>query len=262
MLRASGERVAAQGRVAIVEQWNDTAFARAWTDENTERPHSPLREEQLDLLMAMLRGHLAATGARAQVLDAGCGAGIVAERVLRAMEDATVVGVDYSPPMLAMARERLAPFAGRFALHRADFETMTPDQLPGQPFGAAFAVQAIHNCSDEGKRRTFASIRAALAPGGLFILSDRIRLATPSLFPAYLALWDHLNTQYAAEGVAWRHDEGRTFAAHEQSVAERGDMPGSIEQNVLWLREAGFAEVAAAHVVGIRAVIVATTPRA
>ena len=59
--------------------------------------------------------------------------------------------------MLALARERLAPYAERFQLASADFETMTPEDLPGGPFGAAFAVQAIHNCSDEGKRRALAS---------------------------------------------------------------------------------------------------------
>jgi SAM-dependent methyltransferase len=243
-----------------MEQWNDPAFARAWIEENTAGPHSPLREEQLDLLIALLRAHLAATSAPPHILDVGCGAGLVAERVLRQIDGATVVGVDASPPMLAMARERLAPYSGRVILAQADFATMTADQLPERPYGAAFAVQAIHNIHDEGKRRTYASIRAALAPGGLFVLSDRIRLATPTLFPAYLALWDQLNAQYAAAGHAWRHDEGRTYPTHDQSVTERGDLPGSLEQNLLWLREAGFAEVAAVQVVGIRAIIVAAAP--
>lgn len=51
--------------------------------------------------------------------------------------------------------------------------------------------------------------------------------------------------------------EGATLEEHERSVAARGDKPGSLEQNLLWLREAGFAEVAALHVVGVRAVIAA-----
>jgi hypothetical protein len=40
-------------------------------------------------------------------------------------------------------------------------------------------------------------------------------------------------------------------------VEERGDKPGSLEQNILWLREAGFEEVAAVQVIGIRALIAA-----
>lgn len=242
------------------EQWNDPDFARAWIEANSERPHSPLREEQLDLLLAILRAHIAATGAHPHILDVGCGAGIVAERVLRDIPGATVAGVDASPPMLAMARERLAPYAERVTLAQADFETMTPDLLPSRPYDAAFAVQAIHNCSDDGKRRTYASIRAALTPGGLFVLSDRVRLATPALFSAYRALWGWLDARFTAAGTPWHTGEGATYAEHEQSVSARGDNPGSIEQNLLWLREAGFAEVAAPHVAGIRAVIVAVAP--
>jgi SAM-dependent methyltransferase len=238
-----------------LEQWNDPTFARAWTEDNSEKPHSLLREQQLDLLIAMVRTHCVAAGLRPHILDLGCGPGIVAARMLDAIAGSTYVGVDASPPMLAMAQTRLEPYTGRYALGQADFEAMTPEQLPGGPFGAAIAVQAIHNCSDEGKQRAYASARAVLAPSGLFVLSDRMRIVTPALFPAYLSVWDSLDKQPAQQG--WQHTEGRSFGEHAQSVAERGDRPGSLEQNLLWLREAGFAEVAAVHVVGIRAIIVA-----
>jgi tRNA (cmo5U34)-methyltransferase len=242
-----------------VEQWNDEAFAQAWVESNTNHPHSPLREEQMDLVLDILRAHFAATQAPHRVLDLGCGAGIVAARVLDGIAGSAVVGVDNSPPMLAMARERLAPYTGRFELARADFETLTPEGLPDGPFAAAIAVQAIHNSTDEGKRRTLSSVRATLAPGGLFVLSDRIRITSAAVFPSYLALWDRLDARYAAQG--WQLGEGRTFVEHERSVTERGDKPGSLEQNLLWLREAGFVEAAAVHVVGVRAVVVAVAPR-
>ena len=242
-----------------MEQWNDPDFARAWTVDNTEKPHSPLREEQLDLLVEIVRAHCAAYDLPPHILDLGCGPGIVGARILDAIPRSTFVGVDGSPPMLEMARTRLAPYAERVVVAHADFETIAPEHIPGAPFGAAVAVQAIHNCSDEGKQRAYATARAVLSPGGVFVLSDRIRLATPALFPAYLTLWDHLDRQYAARG--WQHSEGRTFTEHDGLRAERGDKPGSLEQNLLWLREAGFAEVAAVHVVGIRAVIVGIAPR-
>jgi hypothetical protein len=154
--------------------------------------------------------------------------------------------------MLELARQRLAPFTDRFGLARAEFETMSPKDLEGGPFGVAIAVQAIHNCSDERKKRTLRSARAVLASSGLFLLLDRIRLATPALFPAYRSVWNELGpTSYG------QHNEGRTLAEHEDKVASGGDQPGSLEQNLLWLREAGFAEVAAVHVVGVRALIAA-----
>jgi SAM-dependent methyltransferase len=241
-----------------VEDWNDATFARSWAENQTMRPHSPLREEQVGLLLDILRAHCAAAALPTRVLDLGCGPGIVAARILDAVPGTVVVGVDGSAPMLELARGRLAPYAGRFELAQADFETLTTGDLAGGPFAAAIAVQAIHNCSDEGKRRTLAAVRTALAPGGLFVLNDRMRIISAAAFPTYLVLWDRLDDAYRKQG--WEHREGRSFGEHEQSVAERGDRPGSLEQNLLWLREAGFSNVAAVHVVGIRAVIVATAP--
>lgn len=233
-----------------MEQWNDAGFAREWAEENTEE--APARKQSLDLLLTILSDHLAAIPAPRRVLDLGCGHGVIAARVLREIEGTTVVGVDGSAPMLELARERLAPYPGRFALAQADFETMTPGDLPGGPFDVAFAVQSLHNCSDEGKKRTLASTRAALKPSGLFLLLDRIRLSTPALFGVYRSTWDILGPAHHGQ-----QREGRTLAEHEQSVAERGDKPGSLEQNILWLREAGFGEVATPYLVGVRALIAA-----
>lgn len=237
------------------EDWSDPDCARVWTIDNTEKPHSPLREEQIGILIDILRAHFAATSLPARVLDVGCGPGVIAARILEALPGSEVTGIDGSPTMLELAHERLAPYAGRYHLARADFETIVNSDVPAGPYGAAIAVQAIHNSTDEGKRRTYAATRAALVSGGLFLLSDRVRIPSSGVFPAYLALWDRLDAIYRAQG--WEHREGRTFARHTESVARRGDKPGSLEQNVLWLREAGFAEVAPIHVVGIRAIVAA-----
>ena len=238
-----------------MEQWNDAAFAQEWAEENSQE--NAERKQSLDLLLRIVSDHLAGAPSSVprRVLDLGCGHGFIAARVLQEIADTTLVGVDGSAPMLELARERLAPYAGRFTLAQADFETMTPGDLPGGPFDAAIAVQAIHNCSDEGKKRAYASTRAVLAPSGLFLLLDRIRLSTPALFGAYRSVWDSLGPTHYGQ-----NREGRTLDEHERSVAERGDKPGSLEQNILWLREAGFSQVAPLHVVGIRALIAAVAP--
>jgi tRNA (cmo5U34)-methyltransferase len=242
----------------MAEEWTSAEFARRWVEENTEQPHSPLREEQIDLLTGIIGAYLAPDTLPRRVLDLGCGAGIVMARVLDALPDVACVGVDGSPPMLDMARERLARYTGRYELALVDFERMTANALPSGPYGAAFAVQAIHNSTDEGKRRTYAAAAQVLAPGGVFVLSDRVRVAAPAVFPAYHALWEQFDARYASAG--WRHSEGQTMDEHERAVEERGDKPGSLEQNLLWMREAGFAQVAALHVVGVRAVIVGVIP--
>ncbi|HEX6817455.1 MAG TPA: class I SAM-dependent methyltransferase [Ktedonobacterales bacterium] len=231
-----------------MEQWNDPEYARAWATRNAE--DNPERKQPLDLLLKILRDFFAASEAPKRVLDLGCGHGVVAARALAELGEVSLVGVDGSAPMLDLARERLAPYAGRFALAQAAFETMTPADLPGAPYGAAFAVQAIHNTDDEGKKRAYASVRETLAPGGLFVLVDRIRLATPGLFGVYRSVWDVLGATFNAQ-----QQEGATLEEHDRLRIARGDQPGSLEQNLLWLREAGFREVTPLYVVGIRAII-------
>jgi len=236
-----------------MEQWNDASFAREWAEHNTLENQE--RKQALDLLIRIIADRLASVPAPRRVLDLGCGHGVIAARILDEIPDTTLVGVDGSAPMLELAREHLAPYAGRFALHQAGFETMAPGDLPGGPFHVAIAVQSIHNTTDEGKQHAYASARGCMAPDGLFLLLDRIRLATPALFGAYRSVWDILGPTNNGQ-----QREGRTLEEHQRSVAGRGDNPGSLEQNLLWLREAGFAQVAALHVVGIRALIAAVAP--
>jgi ubiquinone/menaquinone biosynthesis C-methylase UbiE len=232
-----------------MEQWNDPTFARQWADENIANPG---RVRVIGLLSKIMKDFLDSSGMPRRVLDVGCGHGVIAAHILDELPDVSLVGVDGSAPMLAMAQERLSTFGSRAQLRHAEFETMTPADLAGGPFGAAFACQAIHNCSDEGKQKTLVSCHQVMAPGGLFVLYDRIKLVTPALFPAYRSIWDTTEADFGGQ-----QNEGDTFAEHEGTRILRGDRPGSLEQNVLWLREAGFREVAVVEVVGVRALIVA-----
>ncbi len=232
-----------------MEQWNDPTFARQWAEQNID---NPARSRIVGLLVKIMTDFLAATSIPNRILDVGCGHGIIAAHILEELPEATLVGVDGSPPMLEMARERLSSLGQRAALYKADFETMTSADLPGGPFGIAFSTQAIHNCSDEGKQRTLASCHSVMAPGGLFLLYDRIKLVTPALFPVYRSIWDTTGVEFGGQQT-----EGDSFLEHETTRLTRGDRPGSLEQNVLWLREAGFREVAVVQVVGVRALIAA-----
>lgn len=61
---------------------------------------------------------------RARVLDVGCGSGRVGEFVLAAGAE-RYVGIDFSEPMIEMARERLARFGERVTLIKDDFLSVT-----------------------------------------------------------------------------------------------------------------------------------------
>jgi SAM-dependent methyltransferase len=69
------------------------------------------------------------------VLDVGCGSGRVGERALEAGAG-RYLGIDFSGPMLALARERLARFGSRVELVEGDFLT----QPVAGPFDVILAL--------------------------------------------------------------------------------------------------------------------------
>jgi trans-aconitate methyltransferase len=96
--------------------------------------------------------------ARERILDLGCGTGHLTSKI--AESGATVTGMDSSPPMVAQARQNFP--AVKFVL--ADAANFHFDD----PFDAVFSNAALHWIHDaEGVIR---SVRAALRPGGRFVL--------------------------------------------------------------------------------------------
>jgi L-threonylcarbamoyladenylate synthase len=112
-------------------------------------------------------------GAR-RVLELGTGTGETARRLLARHPDATLVGVDESDEMLAVAAPRLP--TGRVSLIVARLE----DPLPDGPFDLVASALAVHHLAPAEKRRLFGRIRQVLSPGGRFVLGDVIVPINPA----------------------------------------------------------------------------------
>src|SRR5207302_11006797 len=77
---------------------------------------NPLRGEQVDLLLSLIADHFTPGST---ILDIGSGSGLVEEQLFQRVPEASVVGVDYSPAMIAMAVKRLAGREKQFEIGRA-----------------------------------------------------------------------------------------------------------------------------------------------
>jgi SAM-dependent methyltransferase len=97
-----------------------------------------------------------------RVLDVGCGSGRIGEFVLDAGAGA-YVGIDFSEPMLSLARERLGRFAGRVKLIEGDFHDT--------PFDGQFDVVLALGLFDylPEPKRTIARIAELCAPDGCVV---------------------------------------------------------------------------------------------
>ncbi|SDC01238.1 Methyltransferase domain-containing protein [Raineyella antarctica] len=98
------------------------------------------------------------------VLELGCGTGRDAAALLSEYPGCRVVGLDASPQMLAAAREALAPYGDRVVLREADLRRSFALEVPVE---AAMSVATLHWLPDHAT--VFASVAAALRPGGRFV---------------------------------------------------------------------------------------------
>jgi tRNA (cmo5U34)-methyltransferase len=158
-----------------------------------------------------------------RVLDLG--AGLLARQVLGAHPDSEVTLLDGAAAMLEEARGVLGERA-RYVV--ADLT----DPLPAGPWDAVVSALAIHHLDDAGKQALFARVHAALSPGGMFVNAEQV--AAPSgLFQDAYTRW------HAREAVARGCSPGDWAASVDRMRLDRWS---SVEHQVAWLREAGFAD--------------------
>lgn len=148
-------------------------------------------------------------------LDLGTGDGrllaLVGERYPRAKG----IGIDASIPMLERAQRR---FAGNHSIELLQHDLTEPLPAERGAFDAIVSALAIHHLPDERKRSLFSEIRTLLAPDGTFVNLEIVTSPTPELHNHF------------------RHAIGRPRD-------DPSDRLAGLEEQLRWLRDAGFSQV-------------------
>jgi tRNA (cmo5U34)-methyltransferase len=179
----------------------------------------------LDLIA---RWHRADDARSLHALDLGAGTGLFSSLLLERVPQARIDLFDGSAAMLDQAKAR---FSGR-----ADFGYRIGDMADaelGGPYDLVISALAIHHLSDEDKQGLFARILAALRPGGLFVNAEQVLGPTPEAEARYGAVW---REQAGANGIS----PGEIEAAE---IRMRTDRCAPLEDQLVWLRQAGFEDV-------------------
>src|SRR5215212_5854220 len=163
----------------------DDVAPAAWQQEKTAqwfldsvRGAIPFAREQFAVLLQIV-----ANGRQPvrRFLDVGAGDGVLSAVLLARYPAAEPVLVDFSPPMLAAARERLAPVSTQPTFVEADLATPAWREavLAQAPFDAIVSSFAIHHLEDERKRALYAELLDLLAPDGTFAHIEHVAPDTP-----------------------------------------------------------------------------------
>jgi SAM-dependent methyltransferase len=151
-----------------------------------------------------------------RVLDLGTGDGRLLA-LLRADRPGMLgVGLDFSAPMLASARER---FGADERVELSEHDLARPLPALGR-FDAVVSSMAIHHLEHERKRSLYGEILDVLEPGGVFANFEHVASPTPRLHLAF-------------------------FAAIGEPLEEEdpSDRLLDVETQLGWLRELGFDDV-------------------
>jgi tRNA (cmo5U34)-methyltransferase len=200
------------------DNWADEQWVADWVAR--QQANAPQRRQ----LFARVRALIPRSPDQPlRYANLGAGAGDLDELILERFPLAEAVLVDSSFPMLAHARRRLDRFEERVEYVQADLSLPSWTGGASGPFNAVVATRALHHVGGADRiRALFAEIQGMLGHGGVFVNLDYVRLARPIF----------------QEMGSWAtKDPDAGFGGSSPHMA----LPSSVEEQLGWLREAGFA---------------------
>ncbi len=168
-----------------------------------------------------------------KVLDLGAGTGLMAAFIAYSFPNARITMVDISNEMLERARARFELAGERFRFEVSDYGV---DQIQ-EKYDAIVSGLSIHHLSDDQKRSLFNRIYGALNDGGVFVNAEQFRCSTPERHKFHHERWV---TRVRELGV-----DDRDLAAATERM--RFDRAATLEDQLEWMREAGFRDIDCAY---------------
>lgn len=163
-----------------------------------------------------------------EVLDIGAGTGAMSAYFLQRFPNAKITLLDISDKMLEVAKRR---FEGNpnISYRISDYAA---EPIEGS-YDAAISALSVHHLEDRDKAHLYQEVHRILKHGGCFVNAEQTLAETEHLRELYMAKWREF-----IETSGLHKDE--IDAGFER---RKLDKVALLEEQLIWLREAGFTDV-------------------
>lgn len=181
-------------------QWAKPEFTQEYRD--SADVYIVERKRLLEIMKSFYK-HFIGNKPNSNILDLGCGDGIVIYELLRIDNLIEATLMDGSEDMLNKAKDRLKDF-GNLHFIRASFQEILNKNTTLQNYDFIVSSLAIHHLSLEEKTALFRTIYSHLNVDGYFLNIDVVLAPSDALEKWYLLLWekwiDERKTSLGIEG--------------------------------------------------------------
>jgi tRNA (cmo5U34)-methyltransferase len=220
------------------ETWGSREFVQSWTAKGGWQ--APIRQAQVAMVLRMIPHP---NDAAIRVLDIGAGYGALAAALLHERPTASAICLDASEAMLKLGEERNAGLKSRMRFVQGSLET--PEWLAAVTgtFDAVISSRALHHFTANQRRRyIFQEVFSLVRSGGCFINADNVRAPTPSLTERYKKARDTYLDLFVRQSSGGKTNLAEVKAAAPSTYHGPHDN-GYLDQELQWLKEAGFEDV-------------------
>ena len=156
--------------IGATHEFHDEEFVAGWADRFVPTPE---RLQLFNIILSELKSRIPANGC---VVELGIGPGYLADHLLSVMPGIQYYGVDFSSPMLDIAKQRLKSHSDRVTYVQAD---LVKDNwwagIPA-PVNALISTWALHDLgSQENVEVVYKDCAQVLQDGGILLNGDFIK---------------------------------------------------------------------------------------
>jgi tRNA (cmo5U34)-methyltransferase len=225
-------------------QWSKVCFAREYRDNADIYVID--RARMLNILKSLYRQFMKNKRKR-NILDLGCGDGIVSHELLKTEGSASATLLDGSSGMLDAAKVRLKDFKNVVYV-QAGFQELLRKEVLHKNYAFIASSLAIHHLTMKEKKALFRKIYQHLSPGGYFVNIDCVLAPSRTLEQLYMSLWkEWIDEKKKSLGI-----NGNYFDDIIRRYKDNKDnKPDTLEDQLKALKTTGFKEVDCYYKYGI-----------